>query len=87
MAANQSVSGSLVAWKIVRAVGDVLLLAPVALIEPAPRQHAMPAMAAAGADEAVRPAQSEQRRAALLLRTEGLSKRLVRSDHARAMQP
>ena len=29
--------------------GRCLLLAPVALIEPAPRQHAMPAMAAAGA--------------------------------------
>ena len=41
------------------------------------RQHAMPAMAAAGADEAVRPAQPDQRRAALLLGTEGLPKRLV----------
>ena len=57
--------------------GRCLLLAPVALIEPAPRQHAMPAMAAAGAEEAVRPAQPEQRRAALLLGTEGFAKRLV----------
>ena len=44
----------------------------------------MPAMAAAGADEAVRPAQPEQRRAALLLGTEGLSKRHVaQTTHAR----
>ena len=57
--------------------GRCLLLAPVALIEAPTRQHAMPAMAAAGAEEAVRPAQPEQRRAALLLGAEGLAKRLV----------
>ena len=44
----------------------------------------MPAMAAAGAEEAVRPAQPEQRRAALLLGAEGLPKRLVaQTTHAR----
>ena len=52
--------------------GRCLLLAPVALIETPTRQHAMLPMAAAGADEAARPAQPDQRRAALLLRTEGL---------------
>ena len=41
-------------------------------------------MAAAGADEAVRPAQPDQRRAALLLGAEGLPKRLVaQTTHAR----
>ena len=84
MAANQSVSGSLVAWKIVPAVGDVWLLAPVALIETPTRQHAMLPMAAARADEAARPAQPDQRRAALLLGAEGLPKRLVaQTTHAR----
>ena len=89
MAANQSVSGSLVAWKIVPAVGDVrrgrcLLLAPVALIETPTRQHVMLPMAAAGADEAARPAQPDQRRAALLLGAEGLPKRLVaQTAHSR----
>ena len=64
--------------------GRCLLLAPVALIETPTRQHAMPAMAAAGAEEAVRPAQPEQRRAALLLGAEGLAKRLVaQTTHAR----
>ena len=64
--------------------GRCLLLAPVALIETPTRQHAMPAMAAAGAEEAVRPAQPEQRRAALLLGAEGLPKRLVaQTTHAR----
>ena len=48
------------------------------------RQHAMLPMAAAGADEAVRPAQPDQRRAALLLGAEGLAKRLVaQTTHAR----
>ena len=37
----------------------------------------MPAMAAGGADEAVRPAQPGQCRAALLLGAEGFAKRLV----------
>ena len=56
----------------------------VSLIETPTRQHAMLPMAAAGADEAARPAQPDQRRAALLLRTEGLPKRLVaQTTHAR----
>ena len=64
--------------------GRCLLLAPVALIETPTRQHAMLPMAAAGADEAVRPAQPDQRRAALLLGAEGLPKRLVaQTTHAR----
>ena len=64
--------------------GRCLLLAPVALIEAPTRQHAMLPMAAAGADEAVRPAQPDQRRAALLLGAEGLPKRLVaQTAHAR----
>ena len=64
--------------------GRCLLLAPVALIETPTPQHAMLPMAAAGADEAARPAQPDQRRAALLLRTEGLPKRLVaQTTHAR----
>ena len=64
--------------------GRCLLLAPVALIETPTRQHTMLPMAAAGADEAVRPAQPDQRRAALLLGAEGLPKRLVaQTTHAR----
>ena len=64
--------------------GRCLLLAPVALIETPTRQHAMLPMAAAGADEAARPAQPDQRRAALLLGAEGLPKRLVaQTTHAR----
>ena len=44
----------------------------------------MPAVPAERADEAVRPAQPDQRRAALPLRAEGLAKRLVAlSAHAR----
>ena len=50
---------------------------PVALVEAPARQHTMPAMAAGGADEAVRPAQPGQCRAALLLGAEGFAKRLV----------
>ena len=66
------------------AVEDLSDAAPVALIEPPARQHAMLAMAAAGADEAARPAQPDQRRAALLLGAEGLPKRLVaQTTHAR----
>ena len=57
--------------------GGCLLLAPVALVEAPARQHTMPAMAAGGADEAVRPAQPGQCRAALLLGAEGFAKRLV----------
>ena len=64
--------------------GRCLLLAPVALIETPTRQHAMLPMAAPGADEAARPAQPDQRRAALLLGAEGLPKRLVaQTTHAR----
>ena len=64
--------------------GRCLLLAAVALIETPTRQHAMLPMAAAGADEAARPAQPDQRRAALLLGAEGLPKRLVaQTTHAR----
>ena len=57
--------------------GGCLLLASVALVEAPARQHTMPAMAAGGADEAVRPAQPGQCRAALLLGAEGFAKRLV----------
>ena len=47
------------------------------MVEAPARQHTMPAMAAGGADEAVRPAQPGQCRAALLLAAEGFAKRLV----------
>ena len=64
--------------------GRCLLLTAVALIEPPALQHAMPPMAAGRADETVRPAQPNQRRAALLLGAEGLAKRLVaQATHAR----
>lgn len=66
--------------------GRCLLLAVVALVEPTARQLAMPAMAAEGSDEAVRPAQSVQRRAAPLLGTERLSKGLV-AQPAYALPP
>ena len=77
MVANQSLSGSLVAWKIVPAVGDVYFLQRLHWEERPTRQLAMPAMTASGADGAVRPAQPNQRRAALFIRAEGVAKGLV----------
>lgn len=54
-----------------------LRLAAVALIQPPARRNAIAAMAAGRADEAVRPAQPEQGRAALLLLSERLAERRV----------
>ena len=75
IAANHTVGGSLVEWRIVPAVGEVRFLRRLHRYNG--RRVGKPAMAAARTDEAVAPAKPGRRVPALLLGSERLAERRI----------